>query len=214
MKIKKLGHCCVLIETGGIRILTDPGVFTVDQHSELRDIDCIVITHEHGDHCHTDSVQTVLAHNPTAQVVCNSSVGALLSEVGITYICVEGQKSTRCSEVTLTACESTHAEIYQEVGQVQSTGYLIDGRLFLPADSWQGPEQEVEILALPVAGPWCRIADAITFAIAVGPKVAFPVHDGLLTQVGKEITYKHPHTQLPSHGIDFIPLADSEEIEV
>ncbi len=28
MKIKKIGHCCLIIETKGVRIMTDPGTFT------------------------------------------------------------------------------------------------------------------------------------------------------------------------------------------
>jgi len=35
MKITKLGHCCLLIETKGKRVLTDPGSYTVKTHSKM-----------------------------------------------------------------------------------------------------------------------------------------------------------------------------------
>jgi L-ascorbate metabolism protein UlaG (beta-lactamase superfamily) len=37
IKVTKLGHCCLLIETGGLRILTDPGSYSTSQ-SEVKDI--------------------------------------------------------------------------------------------------------------------------------------------------------------------------------
>jgi len=41
MKITKIGHCCLLIEVDGKRVMTDPGGFTVSDHV-LDDIDVIV----------------------------------------------------------------------------------------------------------------------------------------------------------------------------
>jgi L-ascorbate metabolism protein UlaG (beta-lactamase superfamily) len=58
MKITKYGHCCLLIEERGIRILTDPGAFTANIHSSLTGIDVILYTHEHADHYHLDKKTT------------------------------------------------------------------------------------------------------------------------------------------------------------
>ena len=214
MKITKLGHCCLLIEVAGRRVLTDPGMFTVAQHSAVRDIDVVVITHEHGDHCHTDSVVDIVAANPNVQIVCNASVGAVLQSVELAYTTVAHGQSVLCAGVPIRAHDSTHAEIYEAVGQVPTTGYLIGERLFCPGDSWDQPEFSVEVLALPVAGPWCRIADAIRFALAVRPATVFPVHDGLLNEQGVGITYSHPATQLTAANITFTPLRDGATLVV
>src|SRR4051812_27786091 len=56
MKIKKLGHCCLVIETKGIRIMTDPGNYSTLQADE-KNIDIILITHEHTDHLHIESLK-------------------------------------------------------------------------------------------------------------------------------------------------------------
>ena len=58
MKITKFGHCCLLIEENGVRILTDPGTYSTQQ-SEVKNIDFVLITHEHADHFHIDSLKAL-----------------------------------------------------------------------------------------------------------------------------------------------------------
>jgi len=178
MHIKKIGHCCLLIKTKGLTILTDPGSYSTEQNT-LTGIDVVLITHEHGDHFHTESVQEILKHNPKAQVVTNSGVGKKLDVLKIKYTALEGAAGTNINGVAFVAFDGRHEEIFEEIGQVQNTGYLIDDALFFPGDSFHRPGVPVEILALPVAGPWCKISDALHYALALKPKQAFPVHDGM-----------------------------------
>lgn len=210
MRVTKLGHCCLLIETKEVRILTDPGLFTVEACADLPAIDIIVITHEHGDHLHVQSVTDLVAKYPETVVVCNQSVSDLLAEARVSCQVVEGTAEAVVAGVALRAWDGPHAEIYQEVGQVPTTGYLIDDALFLPGDSWSVPEYDVDTLALPVAGPWCRIKDAIDFALAVQPQTVFPVHDGLLNETGQAITYPHPERELNAAGMRFVSLTAGE----
>jgi L-ascorbate metabolism protein UlaG (beta-lactamase superfamily) len=63
MKITKIGHCCLLIEEKGLRILTDPGAWSEAQN-ELKNIQLILITHEHQDHFYLDSLKQVLKKQP------------------------------------------------------------------------------------------------------------------------------------------------------
>src|SRR6185312_9669397 len=77
MKIKKIGHCCLVIETKGVRIMTDPGMFSTAQNEE-KNIDIVAITHEHGDHFHIESLKAIIANNPAVTVITNSAVGKLL----------------------------------------------------------------------------------------------------------------------------------------
>ncbi len=205
MNITKIGHCCLLVETKNLRILTDPGSFSVGQNS-LTNIDIILITHEHPDHLHVESVQEVLKNNPQALVITNSSVGKILDQIGVTYILTEGQDSTIQKDMTFRACDAKHEEIFEEFGQVQNTGYMIDDRLFYPGDAYSIPNQDIEILALPVAGPWCRIRDAIQYAIKAKPKKAFPVHDGMLQADRIGSSHGAPKKALAEHGIEFVVM--------
>lgn len=210
MKVTKLEHCCLLIETEAKTVLTDPGVFVAEKLTDLPALDLLLITHEHADHLHVPAVAALTAQFPELVVVCNQAVGKLLAEAGVSYQVLEGQAIDTFAGVSLRAWDGVHEEIYQAVGQVQATGYLIDETIFLPGDSWAVPDFAVPTLALPVAGPWCRIADAITFALAVKPQTVFPVHDGLLNEMGQKITYQHPDRELTAAGMRFVSLSAGE----
>lgn len=213
MKITKFGQCCLLIEVAGKRILTDPGRFSNTQNN-VTDIDVILITHEHADHLHTESLQVILASSPDAEIVTNTSVGAILTELGVTHTIVEGRELAEKAEITLEAFDGNHAEIFEEYGQVQNTGYFINEELFYPGDAYTEPGKSVPILALPVAGPWCKAADAIAYAHKVAPEKAFPVHDWLLNEDGINLTYGLFGSQLQAKDIEFVELRNGESKEL
>ena len=203
MKITKLGHCCLLIEEKGVRILTDPGNYSTLQNSE-KGIDIILITHEHADHFHIESVKKVLENNPQATIITNSAVGKLLSERGISFEKIEDGETHKDGGVIISGHGSKHAEIYKTWGSVLNTGYFIGERLFYPGDALYDPKQSIEILALPVAGPWVKISESVSYALTLKPKVAFPVHDGGLINPG--IVHRVPAKILPENSIEFRAL--------
>tara|TARA_B100000508_G_scaffold104314_2_gene82651 strand:- start:1666 stop:2307 length:642 start_codon:yes stop_codon:yes gene_type:complete len=212
MKITKFGQCCLLIEIDDKRVLTDPGRFSSSQN-EVENIDLILITHEHGDHLHTESLQAVLEKNPEAKVVTNTAVGKLLSEMSMTFEVLEGRDKGEPAGVTVEAFEGKHVEIFEEYGQVQNTGYFIDDTLFYPGDAYTNPEKEVPVLALPVAGPWCKASDAIRYALEVKPEVAFPVHDAVLSDDGLSLVHGLFEKQLTDNDIKFTKLRADESAE-
>lgn len=200
MNITKLGHCCLIIEENEIRIMTDPGAYSTLQN-EVKDIDYIFITHEHPDHLHMESLKTVLKNNPEAKIVSNNGVRKLLDNENIPCALLEHGSTGEFGGVRVEGWGEKHATIYQDFGQVQNTGYFFQKRFFYPGDAFYNPEKTVEILALPVAGPWMKIAEAIDYAKALKPKVCFPVHDGMLKFTGP--TRFVPQKFLPPAGIEF-----------
>ena len=204
MKIKKLGHCCLIIEENGKRIMTDPGSYTVVEQVQEKNIDLILITHEHGDHLHIESLKEVIKNNPNAKIITNAGVGKLLSEAGIQYEVLENKVATEVLGIELEAHDCKHEEIFEDFGQVENTGFFIGKRLFYPGDAFYNPDKPIEILALPVAGPWSRIRDFMKYVLEVKPKACFPVHDGMLVAFG--IFYLLPNTILPKFNIIFKTL--------
>ena len=82
MKIKKVGHCCLIIETNNLKIMTDPGNFSIEQNQE-KDVDVVLITHEHADHFHLESLLEVIKNNPQCRIITNTSVKKLLDKENI-----------------------------------------------------------------------------------------------------------------------------------
>jgi len=210
MKIKKLGHCCLLIENEGVRVLTDPGAWN-DGTDTVTGLDALVITHEHSDHLHLPSVKTVLENNPGVRIISNASVAALLSNEGISCEIVGHEAETEVKGMKLKGFGNEHEEIYGALGKVENTGYLFAEKFYYPGDSFYKPNAVVEILAVPVCGPWMRIKECIDFVKALTPKISFPVHDGMLKIYGP--FHAVPEKLLLQENIGFTVLLPGEEKE-
>lgn len=214
MKITKLGHCALVLEEGGVKLLTDPGSFTIEAQQKVEGLDAIVITHEHGDHYHTDSIKVLLEKNPGAVVVTNSAVAALMAKEGITTtpIVVGDGQSTEVKGIKVEGYGKDHALVYPpNMGLVENTGYFIADRFYFPGDNFHTPGKPIDVLALPVAGPWMKLSEAIDFAKAIKAHVAFGVHDGMIQPffrgfVGQLMKMFVPNTE-------YISLQDGESKE-
>lgn len=201
MEIQKLGHCCLIIKSQGKTILTDPGVFTEHQNGIIG-IDIVLITHEHQDHFHIHSVKKVLENNPQAIIVTNTAVGKLLDNEGLKYQILEDGQSRKFDELLIEGSGKEHATIHSSLPRVQNTGYFVSGRMYFPGDSFHDPGRSIEILALPVAGPWMKISEAIDYALKLKPVNVFPVHDGFLKSPG--VFHNIPKMILEPKGIKFV----------
>lgn len=205
--ITKFGHCCLLIEVKELRILTDPGNYNVTP--DVKKVDVVLISHEHQDHVHTESLKQILVNNPQAQVVTHAGVGKILDEADILYTSISDGEEHVFKRVSIESSGSEHACIHHDLPKVQNTGFLIDQTLFYPGDSFHNPQKEVVILALPVAGPWMKLEEAIEYAKLIKPKVVFPVHDGMLRQ-GIELgpTRRLPTLLLEPLGIKYVDMTE------
>lgn len=212
MKITKLGHCCLIIEIKGKRFLTDPGNYTTAQN-DINGIDCIVISHEHTDHLHIESVKTILKNNPKAQIITNASVGKILDKEGIKYTKISHGESVEIDGIEIAGHGLQHAPIYKDYEQVENTGYLFDNKLFYPGDAFYTPNVPIDILAVPIGAPWCSISESIDYALLVKPKKAFAVHDGNLIKTNGLVD-RLPKLYLSKSGIEFVTLELGKETEL
>jgi L-ascorbate metabolism protein UlaG (beta-lactamase superfamily) len=191
--------------------MTDPGNFTVEAQENITGLDAIVITHEHQDHFHTDSVQKLLASNPGAVIVTNTAVGTLLTALGIKHVQVGDGESAEIKGLKIEGFGKEHAPIYENMGRVENTAYLIAERFYFPGDNFHVPGRVVDVLALPVAGPWMKISDAIDFAKAVKARKAFGVHDAMIQPFFRSFVGNVLKMFVP--GTEYISLQDGESRE-
>lgn len=210
MNIKKLKHCCMLIDVGKTRIMTDPGIYSLEEHDKVKHADIVLITHEHPDHFHIESLKALIKRAPEVSVIANDSVGVILAKEGIEHrIMINGDKVS-LKGVEIEAIGEKHAMIYKTLPIVSNVGFLIENRFFYPGDALTDPKRSIEALALPVSAPWLRLSDAIDYALQVKPRISFPVHDAI------RFAIQHTYTKkvLAENGIEFVALEEGGELKI
>jgi L-ascorbate metabolism protein UlaG (beta-lactamase superfamily) len=209
MQITKLGHCCLVLDIEGVKILTDPGMFSTTQDS-LTGLHILLITHEHGDHYHVDSVKAIVKNNPGIDVVTNKAVAALIQKEGIecNLHTVGDGESITLHDVPIEGFGTKHAVIYGDMGNVENTGYMVADKFYFPGDNFHSPEKPVDVLALPTAGPWMKMSEAVDFAKLIKPRVAFGVHDAILVPGFRGFAANLMKNFVPE--VEYVTLADGE----
>lgn len=211
MQITKIGHCCLVLKVEEVTIMTDPGSFTIEEQEKVTGLDGIVITHEHADHFHIDSVKVLIKNNPTAVVITNSAVGKLLDAEGIAHTVVGDGQTGDIKGVAIEGFGTEHAVVYGNMGPCENTGYMIAHKFYFPGDNFHAPGKAVDVLALPVAGPWMKTSECVDFAKLIKARIALGVHDGLIVPsfrpyVGNVLKKFVPETE-------YVTLADGESRE-
>ena len=212
MKITKYGHCCLLFEENNVRILTDPGSFTTSQNS-LRNIDIVLITHEHQDHFHVESLKHIITNNPDVKIVTNKGVAKLLDKEKIKYELVEDNQHIKIKNILIEGFGVKHAKMHSSIPVSGNTGYFVDNKLFYPGDAFTNPKKHVEILALPVAGPWMKMSEALDYALELKPNKCFPVHDGVLAKEIRGFAGMMAKNILEQKSINFVQMNDGDTKE-
>lgn len=209
-----LGHAAVLVEHTGSRVLFDPGTVDAQWHGTTN-LDAVVITHVHPDHLDTRQLPALLEANPDARILAETSAGQELDGLGVAWEVFAPGDTTAIGSLRLTAHGGEHAVIHPELPLAGNIGVLVssDGEptFFHPGDSYAVRPAGVDVLALPLAAPWAALVETVDFVRAVAPRVAFPVHDGILSAAGRGVFLRNV-TALA--GTDVRDIAGVGEVEV
>lgn len=211
MKLTKFQHACLVIEHEGATIVIDPGVFSHDFIAP-KNIDAIIITHEHPDHFDEALVKKLLRKFPKATLYAHETISGRFTDFP-TVIAAPGQDYT-IGTTALRFYGGEHAPIAESIQTPPNLGVLIANTLYYPGDSFIVPnDKTVHILALPVSAPWLKISDSIKLLEAVKPAYAFPTHDAILSADGKGIVDRILGVSAASHSIQYKRL-DGASVEV
>lgn len=201
MRIIHFGHSCVLLETGSARLLLDPGTFATGFET-ARELDGILVTHQHPDHLDPARLAAVVAANPGVALVVDEGSAAVTRDLGLVATVLRPGEQARVGGASVLVAGGRHAIVHEDIPGITNNGYVIDdGAFYHPGDSLAVPERPVDVLAIPAAAPWLKSSEAIAFLRRVRPRIAVPIHDavladpvgrtlylGLLTRLGPEGT--------------------------
>ena len=207
MRLRHLGHSCLLVEIADRTILIDPGTWS-SGFEDLTGVDAIVVTHQHADHLDRARFTGVVTSNPSATIVTDPQSAALLADDGLAVTAWDDQGTAQIGDVTLSAHGREHAFNHARVPHVANVGVSVSAAgepvLFHPGDAYDAAPGVVDVLAVPINAPWTAVRDTIDFVRRIAPRSIVPIHDGLLSPAGRALYLQHVGT----HGGDDLTIHD------
>ena len=183
MEITKLEHSGIIIEKEEKRIVFDPIELT-ETIPKLENVVAIIITHKHGDHLQIEAIKRILNDNPKAKILTTNDTASLIED----SIVVRGGDTYEVGGFKLDFFGKNHAAIIPGQVPCENIGVVINDSIINPGDSFDCPNFSPQVLLVPISAPWLKIAESMDFVDRVKPRVVIPIHDGLLSDMGRTIS--------------------------
>jgi L-ascorbate metabolism protein UlaG (beta-lactamase superfamily) len=211
MRITKFGHACVRVETGDPTIVLDPGSFT--EPEAVDGATAVLITHEHADHYSAENLRRTDAPIHTIGAVAAQIREAAPDLAERVSVVTPGQQFD--PGVPTTAVGEKHAVIHPEMPRFDNSGYLLEVEglhIFHPGDSLLVPDDDVDLLLLPVSAPWLKMGECIDFARDVGAQRSLAIHDKVYSDVGLAMADAHLARMLGERAQTYLRLEPGQDL--
>lgn len=243
LSVTWVGHSTVLLEAGGVRLLTDPllrprlgPLRRVAPEAAPIDeaVDAILISHVHRDHLDVPSLRLV----ESRQLVVPRGCGAPLRRRGFAPVVeLDEDDELTLGELTVRATHAAHrVRRNPHSARTPALGFLISGagRLYFAGDTevFDGMRElaPLDVALLPIWGWGPRLGpghldprQAAEALRLLRPRIAVPVHWGTYLRVGmsrEEAVLREPAERFERLAAELAPdvavriLAPGERLEV
>jgi L-ascorbate metabolism protein UlaG (beta-lactamase superfamily) len=210
MRLTKFGHACIRVEHEGTVLVIDPGVFT--EPEAIDGATAVLLTHEHPDHTHPDTLRRTDAPIHTIAAVADTLAEEAPDVAERTSTVTPGQEFD--AGIPVRAVGELHAVIHPEIPRVHNSGFLLDvdgTRVFHPGDALTAPDEPVDLLCCVVSAPWAKAAELVDFTRSVGAPRNLAIHDRVYSEAGLGIIEGHMNLLLPASQT-FTRLADGSDL--
>lgn len=207
-RLTRYGHSCIRIERDGSAVVLDPGSLS-DVEAALVGVRDVLVTHVHADHLDVARLAAADVEVTGPQPVLDA-----LADAGVPaerlHLVVDGDHLD-VHGFDVRVLGERHAVVHPDLPVATNVGYLVDGVLH-PGDAYVDPQgADVEVLLVPIGGPWLKISEVVDYVRSVSPARTAAIHDAHLSAAGVALV-KTVLDGLAS--TDLVVLAPGEGIDV
>lgn len=195
MKITRFAQSCILIETNNKKILVDPGNIEYKEsysNKEWANIDILLVTHKHGDHCHLEAIQEIVKNSKT-KFYTTKEVAKAYPELSPEIIKADDVLDLDGIKIEVTKAVHGYVPFLKGDKEIhENVGYIIDdgiNRAYQTSDTiCFENDYKCDVLFVPVVNHGLVMSswEAALFAKETEAKLVIPIH------------YHNP-----SHPVDF-----------
>ncbi|MHA7986939.1 MBL fold metallo-hydrolase [Rathayibacter sp. CAU 1779] len=212
MKLTKLEHAALILETEGQKLFIDPGSFSTPITDATNAV-AVVITHEHADHWTPEQLNRILETSPDATIYGPEGVAAAASDFDVTT--VHAGDTVEAGPFTLRFFGGKHAVIHSSIPVVDNVGVVVNDTLVYPGDSFAAPElSEINVLAVPSSAPWLKASEFIDYVLGLKPRHAFATHEMVSSVVGKQMANGRIQWAVEQGGGRFLDLQPGDTYDI
>ncbi len=216
MEITKYPQSCVLIKYKDKQILIDPGTYVYEQTDikpeDWKNIDILLLTHEHSDHVVPEAIKVIVENNNPI-ILTNKSVHDILKEKEINSEILEPGQEKVIDNIKIKGVKSEHGKLPSGNPAPDVIGFLIEDKVYHPGDTIYLEEKPyADVVFVPIGGTVVMDGkEAVRFVKEINPKLVIPIHYS---------SPKYPTTtdefekEMQDSGINFKILKDGENIEL
>jgi L-ascorbate metabolism protein UlaG (beta-lactamase superfamily) len=182
--LSRWGHACIRFDGPRGAFVIDPGAYSDLDHA-LDGVQAILVTHVHADHL--DVARAAASGLPVwgpPEALTPLADAGVPSE--LLHPVADGDE-LEVAGFGVRAIGEWHAIVHPDIPRFRNVSYLVDGAVLHPGDAHPPAPGPLEMLLVPVSGPWAHTDAAIDWVRELAPRIAVPIHDAMASAIGQAL---------------------------